>query len=132
MTGPVQRKLALFLAMLGMALQVFLPGPMAVAEPDDAGIARFLCVSSGSGAPDVYAAAVHLAELLGEDAPDQSGHDGHCPACTVPFHEPLPEPVILGAPVARFRAGVFVRFEPGLIREAQGPPLGSRGPPVLI
>ena len=124
--------LARFLAMLAIILQVFLPGTMAVAESNGVDVSRFMCAPSGEISLETYAAAERIAKLLGEDLPDDPPSGDHCPLCTLVHGVPLPEPTALDAPTAFAREQAFVQFEPGLVREAQGPPLGSRGPPSHI
>lgn len=124
--------LARFLAMLAIVLQAFLPGSVAVAESNGLDVSRFMCAPFGETSPETRAAAERIAKLLGEDLPDEQPSGGHCPLCTLVHGVPLPEPAAIVAPTAFPREQVFVRFEPGLVREAQGPPLGSRGPPPLI
>lgn len=124
--------LARLLAMLALALQVLLPGSMAVAQSNDVDVSRFICAPSGQISQEGLAAAQRLASLLGEDAPGEPPQDGHCPLCTMVHGVPLPEPVVVAAPVVPIRETVLVRFEPRLVCRAQGPPLGSRGPPTHI
>jgi hypothetical protein len=124
--------LARFLAMLAIILQAVLPGSLAVGESNGVDVSRFLCAPSGEMSPETRAAAERIARLLGEDLPDQQPTGEHCPLCTLVHGVPLPEPIALDAPTAFPREQVFVRFEPGLVHRAQGPPLGSRGPPSHI
>jgi len=128
-TGPSPAR---FLAMLAIILQALLPGTMAVAESNGVDVSRFMCVPSGEMSPETRAAAERIAKLLGEDLPDEQAPGDHCPLCTLVHGVPLPEPAALNAPPAFEREQSFGRFEPGLVHRAQGPPLGSRGPPFHI
>ncbi len=122
--------LARFLAMLAIVLQAFLPGSIAVAESNGLYVSRFLCAPSGEMSPETRAAAERIARLLGEDPEDERPAGAGCPLCTLTHAVPLPEPAIIAAPTSFPHEQAFVRFEPGLVRPAQGPPLGSRGPPL--
>lgn len=128
-TGPSPAR---FLAMLAIILQAFLPGSMAVAESSGVDASRFMCAPSGEMSPETRAAAERIAKLLGEDLPDEQPPGDHCSLCTLVHGVPLPQPAVFDAPTTFAREKVFVRFEPGLLHQAQGPPLGSRGPPSYI
>ncbi|ADM08761.1 hypothetical protein PB2503_03427 [Parvularcula bermudensis HTCC2503] len=123
---------ARLLAMLAIVLQAFLPGSMAVAEAKGVDVSRFMCSPSGQLSPDSRAAAEQIARLLGEDVPADQPFDAHCPLCTLAHSVLAPAPLVVAAPRAFPLEQIFVRFEPGLVREAQGPPVGSRGPPSHI
>lgn len=118
--------------MLAIVLQAFLPASIAVAESSGFDVSRFVCAPSGEMSPETRAAAERIAKLLGEDLPAEQPSGDHCPLCTLVHGVPVPEPAAFDAPTAFPREQPFVRFEPGLVREAQGPPLGSRGPPSHI
>lgn len=125
-------KLTRFLAVVLIALQALLPGTAAIAQPGDIDFSRYICAPSGDLSPQSRAAAEKIARLLGEMPAEESHSGDHCPMCTLAHGAPLPKPVTVDAPVFYPREHIFVRFQPGLIRKAQGPPLGSRGPPSPI
>ena len=124
--------MARFLAMLAIVLKVFLPGSVAIAESSGLDVSRIMCVPSGEMSPETRAAAERIAKLFGGELPDEQSSGGDCPFCTLVHGVPLPEPIVIILPAAFPREQVFVRFEPGLTRLPQGPPLGSRGPPSHI
>jgi hypothetical protein len=124
--------LARYLAMIAIVLQAVLPGSIVVAEANGVDVSRFICAPSGEMSRESKVAAERIARLLGEDLPEETPFDGHCPLCTLVHGVPLPEPVIFAGPTALPVKLLFVRYEPGLVRKAQGPPLGSRGPPSHI
>jgi hypothetical protein len=124
--------LARFLAMLAIILQAFLPGTIAVAESNGVDVSRFMCAPSGEMSPETRAAAERFAKLFGDDLPDEQPSGEHCALCTLVHGVPLPQSAAFDAPTAFPREQTFVRYEPGLVRRAQGPPLGSRGPPSHI
>lgn len=132
MTRMTRFKTARLLAMLAIVLQALLPGSIAVAEARGVDVSRFMCAPTGEMSPETRAAAERIARLLGEDLPDEQPSGEHCPLCTLVHGVPLPEPASLNAPPAFEREQAFIRFEPGLVHRAQGPPLGSRGPPSHI
>ena len=131
---PIMRRatvlnLPRFIAMVLIALQAVMPGTVAIAQPNAIDFSRYLCAPSDELSPESRAAVEQIAILLGE-APPGAPHSGdHCQMCTLAHGAPLPKPVTVDAPVFYPREHIFVRFQPGLIRKAQGPPLGSRGPP---
>ena len=129
MRRPTALKLTRFLAVVLIALQALLPGTVAIAQPGDINFSRYICAPSGDLSPQSRAAAEKIAGLLGEMPAEESHSGDHCPMCTLAHGAPLPKPVTVDAPVFHSREHIFVRFQPGLIRKAQGPPLGSRGPP---
>lgn len=118
--------------MLAIILQAFLPASVAVVESNGFDESRFMCAPSGGMSSETRAAAERIANLLGEDPPAEQPLGDHCPLCALVHGVPVPEPAAFDAPTAFPREQTFVRFEPGLVREAQGPPLGSRGPPCQI
>ena len=124
--------LARFMAMLAMALQVFLPGAVAVAESKGVDVSRFLCAPSGIMSAQSQATVERLAALLDDESDRQQAPDTHCPLCTLAQSAIPPEPVAAPALAWTPVPCVYVRYEPGFVHQAQGPPLGSRGPPSLV
>ena len=118
--------------MLAIAMQVLLPASLAVAKVSGVDVSQYYCAPSGSLTPQSRAMAEQLAKILGENLPDETSGDGHCPFCTLAHSAPLPAVTTLAAPAIYSHTHVFVRYTPGLVRKAQGPPLGSRGPPSHI
>lgn len=118
-------------AILAVVVQALLPGALAAARSNGTGdVARFICAPSGELSSEIKAATAQFLELMGDETPDdQSSSDGHCPLCPLVAGALLPEPV---APAARLRFTTNARYfsrNVGFARSAQGPPLGSRGPP---
>jgi len=132
MKCSIGRTLARLLAVLAIVFQAFLPGSLAVADSKGVDLSRFMCVPSGEMSPKARAAAEQIATLLGEDLPGEQPEGDHCPLCTLAQGVPPPEPPIIATPTVFPREQAFFRFELGLVRKAQGPPLGSRGPPFHI
>ena len=133
MKRNIRHRAASFFALLAIVLQGLLPGTLAVAEANGVDVSRFICAPSGQLSADAKAAIEALAKLLGEEVPDDQPFDGHCPYCTLVHAIPLPEPVTLAAPAEHASVVGSVRYEPGsLVHKAQGPPLGSRGPPLFL
>ena len=118
--------------MLAVTIQVFLPGSMAVAQSNGVDVSQFICAPAGEASPESQASAERIAAMLGQDAPNDQTYGGHCPLCTLSHGVPLPEPVSLTALNTSSHEQVYVRYELDLVRKAQGPPLGSRGPPSHI
>ena len=133
MRRSIRYRAASFFAVLAIVLQGLLPGTLAVAESNGVDVSRFICASSGQVSAEAKAAIEELAKLLGEETPERHSFDGHCPLCTLVQAMPLPEPVTVAAAAELALVADHVRYEPGsLVHEAQGPPLGSRGPPRLL
>lgn len=121
---------ARFFAILAIVAQVLLPGTLAVAASNGIDVSRFICAPSAKLSAEEKAAIEQVATLLGEEAPDGQPFDGHCPLCTLVHVAPLAEPAILAAPAEFTSVTDYLCYEPGdFVRNAQGPPLGSRGPP---
>jgi hypothetical protein len=118
-----------FLATLAMVLQALLPGTLAVAESQGVDVSRFVCAPSGEFSPQSRKTAERLAALFGDEPPDDEHADEHCPLCTLSHTVLLIAPVNLVAPIRPNNTPVLARYSPGLVYEARGPPLGSRGPP---
>ena len=119
--------------MLAIVLQVLLPGTLALAASNGVEVSRFICAPPGQLSAEVKAAVEQLAKLLGDETPDRQPFDGQCPLCTLVHVMPLPEPVTVAAPAELASDTDYVRYEPGgFARKAQGPPLGSRGPPLYL
>jgi len=129
--APVQAA-ARLLAILAVFLQVLLPGSLAAAQSQDTDLSRFICAPDGELSAQSRAMAERLAGVLDEEAPDHQSADGHCPLCTLVHGAVLPEPVLVSAPVRFTSEPGFVRYVPAFVHKAQGPPLGSRGPPAHI
>ena len=124
---------AVFLAMLAIVLQALLPGTLAVAGSNGVDVSRFICASSGQLSVEAKAAIEEFAKLVGDEAPDRQPFDGHCPLCTLVHVMPLPEPVTVAAPAELALVAACVCYEPGVfVQKAEGPPLGSRGPPLHL
>ena len=132
MKRSLRHPLARCLAVLALVLQLLLPGTMAAAQSGQVNVSRYLCAPSGHVTEASRASAERLAKALGDETPAPPLFDGHCPLCTLVHAAPLPVPPVLSSP-----ARVFVRvpdavYQPPLVRLVQGPPLGSRGPPIDI
>lgn len=125
---------ARLVAMLAISLQAMLPGMVSVAQANGIDLAQYICLTPGEEpSAEAQAAALRLAEIIGYDLPeDHSSGDTHCPFCTLAQGAPLPPRVLVAAPFSFAITHDFVLYEPGLHILAQGPPLGSRGPPSHI
>lgn len=126
------QKVARYLAMLAIILQALLPGTMALADTTGVDVSRFICAPSGQLSPESRAAAERVAFLLGEEIPDDRQLGEHCAFCTLANGFTLPVPFTLEVPYSFHDNAPCLRYEPGFAHKAQGPPLGSRGPPTHI
>lgn len=128
---PVQAA-ARLLAILAVFLQVLLPGSLAAAQSQGIDLSRFICAPDGELSAQSRAMAERLAGVLDGEAPDHQRADGDCPLCTLVHGAVLPEPILVAASVLFIFETGFVRYVPAFVHKAQGPPLGSRGPPAHI
>ena len=119
------------LAAIAACLQIFLPGVMSVARANGIDVTRYICITPGvEASAEAQAVAAEVAALLGEDNQSNLASVDHCPLCTFAQGAPLPAPALVDVPCHyEVSENWFDRYEPGRIQEAQGPPLGSRGPP---
>ena len=121
---------ARFLAMVAVCFQVILPGAIPLAQAQGIDLARYICAPYGQPLDaEAKAAVQRLAELTGEEAPAPEFPDTHCPLCTLAHSVLVVEPVPTAEPVPD---NVEICFAPttfGPVQAAEGPPLGSRGPP---
>ncbi|MDP3490624.1 MAG: hypothetical protein Q8R71_10845 [Phenylobacterium sp.] len=129
MTHAPGARLARLLAAMAIALQVLLPGSVALAGTAGGDVSPLICAPSGQVSAEARAAAERLAHLTGDERPGEAPSDDHCALCTVPYAAAPGDRTLFAAP-CRFAVEVeHVSNQPGLIRRTQGPPLGSRAPP---
>ena len=121
-----------FLMMLAVALQLLLPGALALVQTNGVDLSRFICAPSGAISADARTAAERIAKLMGEDKPDEPPFEAHCPLCTLVHGAMVFDPATLAAPRVAVCDVDFVRYASSVAREAQGPPTGSRGPPAKV
>lgn len=119
------------LAVLSVILQVFLPGLMPLGQGRGFDVAGLLCAPSGN-APSAEAVAVLeiFAELREEEEGGEPAATDHCPLCALAHGTPVPLPLVLPVPHGYSGHVPFIRFEPQFAERPQGPPLGSRAPPL--
>ena len=130
MRHSVAHRVARFLAILAIGLQVLLPGTLAVAASNGVDVSRFICASAGTLSAEATAAITELAKLLGDEAPDRQPVDRHCALCTLVHAVPLPVPADMVGPAGLTSVSDYIRYESaGSVRRVPVLPLGSRGPP---
>ncbi|MAP95267.1 MAG: hypothetical protein CMK07_09990 [Ponticaulis sp.] len=120
---------------LAVLMQVILPGVAAYAEDRGVDVSHFFCTEGQTLSPEMQAAADELSLLLGEtqDADDSFDDEGDCCVLCSGLHADLEKPLDpLSALVRYTQRDSFIPFEVGLVHEAQGPPVGVRGPPNNI
>jgi hypothetical protein len=117
------------LAVAAVALQMLLPGSMAVAGANGGDLSRLMCAPSGEISAETRAAAARLAELTGEEGPQEAPSDVHCALCTPPGATGPNDPAQLAVPCVFAIELALTADLPGLVHRAQGPPLGARAPP---
>lgn len=121
------------LAVLVIGLQGLLPGAVSWAEAKGVDYARYLCLTPGAEpSAETKAAAQELARLLGGEVPEEHHAEGDCPLCMLGQAAMLAAPVLPEAPSFQAAGSPAPHYEPGFIHLPQGPPLGSRAPPIHI
>ena len=123
---------ARFLAICVIFLQATLPGTISYAQSRGFDISDLICITPGELSSQSLAGVQRLAELLDDEAPSHVPGTDHCSLCTIVHGATLPTRVDVSLPILIAFEDDFVRFEPGLVRTAQGPPTGSRAPPTTI
>ena len=128
------RFLARILAISALCLQLLLPATVAMAQENGVDVSQYICVTPGvQPSAKVKAQAARLAALT-SDTDDQKplAYSGHCPLCSIAHCAPLPTAPDITLPAGLRLPRVYTSYESGIVYEAQGPPVGSRGPPSLI
>ncbi len=121
------------LALVAIAMQVFLPGGLAIAESRGVDISRFICAPFGQEvSKDAENLALQISEVINETDQDPVPFDGHCPLCMLAFGAPLQAPTSISAPLSTKIDTQFPIYVPGLVEDIRGPPVGATGPPELI
>jgi hypothetical protein len=118
--------------MLAVVMQVFLPGVLAVRQTTSTDVSHLICAPTGELSPEAQTAARRIAGLLDEQPSDRLPSDNHCSLCTLIQPAALPEPVAAASPAAFAKPFSFAYCETAPVPVAQGPPLGSRGPPTPL
>lgn len=130
MSGTIRRRGRL-LAILAVVLQVVLQGQMPLGHASGADLAGTLCAPSGKApSAEALAAAKVFGDLRDDGDGDTSGAGAHCPLCALTHGTPLPLPIVLAVPRGVAGKTRFISFEPQFAHFPQGPPLGSRAPPL--
>lgn len=120
-----------FLAVLAVTLQVLLPGLIPVGHGGGVDVTSMLCAPSGKApSAEAVAAAKVFADLRDEGDRDEPDVGDHCPLCALTHGAPVPLPIVLPVPHSYAGKAPFIRFEPQFAHFPQGPPLGSRAPPL--
>ena len=128
----LNRRAAGFFVVLATIAQALLPATLAVAGSGGTDLAHFFCAPSGQLSAEAQAAAAQLAELAGDEASDRQSSDGHCPLCALVAGMALPEPAGLAVRPKPAAEKHHQRYAPHFAHGPQGPPLGSRGPPLHL
>ncbi|NRA30590.1 MAG: hypothetical protein HRU11_10040 [Parvularculaceae bacterium] len=127
--APRHHRLALLAAAFSFALQGLF-GAWAMGTTGAHGSIGTFCAPSGVVSAEAAEAAALFASLTG-DAGDGDHEGEHCPACTLAAINTQ-----LGGslPDARVRSADrhHVSHQLGFWQTAQGPPLGSRAPPLVL
>ena len=127
-----QFRAARFMAMVAVCLQVILPVAVPLAQAKGVDLSSLICAPYGQDLnAETRAAVLRLATLVDDEtAPEPVRLDGHCPLCTLSHNVLLPQPVTVVEATSEHGATCVPPSDSGPVREAEGPPLGSRGPPT--
>ena len=133
MFGRSPRFVLRFAFMLALAVQVILPGQIAVSKnhPGAFGLHQLICVPNGALSAEAEAAAQALAEALGEvNEPEAPEHD-HCGLCVLSLSA-LPVELSTLGPVGVSAISSTTLLDGVVVALHRVLPLGSRAPPVSI
>lgn len=120
------------LALVALCLHVAAPSVVAVASADRIEISSFVCVTPGTAQTYAQARMVErLSELLEPDNETPQSDDQTCSHCIVAASIILPDHAEALALRYTVEAHAFSSFDPGLVHEPRGPPVGATGPPSL-
>ncbi len=105
---------------------------MAAARVNGVDLERYLCVTPGvEVSAQSQAAALELAAMLGERGTDDAPDGGEtCPLCALTVIALLALPATAVGPPRINAAAQSLAYATGLVHRLQGPPVGSRGPPL--
>ena len=130
MRQVIRNRAARILAMVAICLQAVLPGVVPQAHAKDADFLRILCELPGQElSAEAMAAASLLAELLGEEGPEPVPTGHSCSLCTLVQSAVLPMPPVSPEPLPAIGQAHPLPLALNLVHVAEGPPVGSRGPP---
>ena len=112
------------------SLQAFLPGVLAFANSQGVDVSKYICTMPGQEISEASkAAAMELAAFIGSQD-EETEISSECGFCTLANSFTLQEQAAVGIPTQYVQHRGYALYEPGLVIEAQGPPIGSRGPPA--
>ncbi|MEM8635719.1 MAG: DUF2946 family protein [Pseudomonadota bacterium] len=128
----MRSQLVRILALFALCLHVAAPTVAMAAAADQIDVSGFVCVTPGTGQTDAQARMVErLSELLESDNETPQSDDGTCSHCIVAASIILPDQAEALALRYAVEAQAFSSFDPGLMHEPRGPPVGATGPPHL-
>ncbi|MEO1405002.1 MAG: DUF2946 family protein [Pseudomonadota bacterium] len=119
-------------ALFALCLHVAAPSVAIMASADRMDVSSFVCVTPGTAQTGAQARmADRLSELLepGHETPHLD--DETCSHCIVAASIILPDQAEALALRYAVEAQAFSFFDPGLVHEPRGPPVGATGPPLL-
>jgi len=131
MFNCVTKNTALFCARLFICLQLLLPSALSFATPNYADLSQLMCSPSGQSlSSEAQAALSDLVDLLQDTDEAPEAPNDHCDTCTISTVALEAPELVLSKQSIGKQLSVYVAFNVGLVHKAQGPPTGSRAPPL--
>lgn len=127
--NPALRALVIVLVLF----QAILPSTIAMAQTVGVDLSKILCITPGTEpSEEAKQYAREMAQLLGEDVPEEAAGAGDCPLCTLPKGKLSAPAVGLAVPISVSAEIGFPDYTVRFVERRNGPPLGGRAPPTAI
>lgn len=132
MKSSVSSSLGRLLATFAMVMQLLLQvAHVAAATTDDQALS-FICAAHGELSAEARAAEQRLNALINEAPSQRDPVQEHCPLCTLSVATTLADPDNLSLPNRQALELAFQAKPRGGLVPSDGPPIGSRGPPLSL
>ncbi len=130
MLNRITKRTVQLCARLFICLLLMLQSTLTYASPNNSDLSQLLCSPSDQPiSPDTQAALKVLADLIG-DTEDPEASKSHCEMCTLSGIALVSPEQVLCEQTLGTLLPVYASFNIGLVHKAQGPPTGSRAPPL--
>lgn len=122
------------IAVFTLLAQTFVPALGSVRVDQGHWLLNIICAGAGSLSAEARAEIlVYYRDLLGFEPDEQTASGVHCLACLPGSASVLPGPVFASLGAVVYKPGrVVPPVAEAASTDVRGPPLGQRGPPVLL